>query len=646
MKPGRTSIELPSSHAEPQGAAGIRGSAAALRRIGLAARAVRAWPVLLACGVVLALVTVSWARDKEGDELSRDLSGARQALIMGDTDEAVRIYRELLDAHPDDLRAFWGLAGAYSAAGDDRDHLVPLLLARLEERPRDLRAQQELGKAYARLGDKGLAHETWLRALHQGRPDGALYSEIGALELAHDMIEQAIETYIDGRRAFRTPSLYSRELVQAYTLLGEYGKAIDECVVAVDEKPGIIQWAVNRVETMLDGGASGREIEEKMESLKEGDAPGQASLGFAGSVFLVLGRHAAARDAFLGADEAAADEGRALLEYGMIMAEAGRPAEARELFGAVAERHTGSVNAAMAGVEAGLILARRGEIEAALAELKETGARHAEHAAGGQALLAAARIELEDKGDAQAAIETVDGLVATRRRGDSQLVREGRLLKSAAYLALGRFEEAHSEAESVLPGRTRATTRERAMFNMAFASFLMKDSRTALDEFRAMVEENTPGGLANDALRIMLIVAEGEEELGPEPASLLASAHAARLRGDAAAAGEYLEEVASSYGGSVAATEALLLRGALAEDAGDAETALRIYGRVRESAAMVTARAEAMMRSGDILREEMGRRDDALAAYAAILEELPENALSGEARRKISGIRKTTGGGE
>jgi len=46
------------------------------------------------------------------------------------------------------------------------------------------------------------------------------------------------------------------------------------------------------------------------------------------------------------------------------------------------------------------------------------------------------------------------------------------------------------------------------------------------------------------------------------------------------------------------------------------------------------------MRRGDILQEHLGRTDDALDAYAEILEELPPNYLSGEARRKFDRLRR------
>ena len=84
----------------------------------------------------------------------------------------------------------------------------------------------------------------------------------------------------------------------------------------------------------------------------------------------------------------------------------------------------------------------------------------------------------------------------------------------------------------------------------------------------------------------------------------------------------------------------------LAEDVGDLEHALSVYERVFNEAPTVTARAEAMMRSGDILIDAMGRPEAASQAYATIIQALPENALSGEARRKIDRLRKTAGRSE
>ena len=114
-----------------------------------------------------------------------------------------------LDAHPGDVRAFWGLAEAYTAAGRDQEDLVPLLEKRIQEQPLDVRAKQELGATYARLGDRERAHQLLMDALHQGARDAGLYAEIGALEVNHRMFEEAVQIYLEGRRILGDPTLLS-----------------------------------------------------------------------------------------------------------------------------------------------------------------------------------------------------------------------------------------------------------------------------------------------------------------------------------------------------------------------------------------------------------------------------------------------------
>ena len=133
--------------------------------------------VAILCLLAVVGTTPALARKVEGElPVGHELVEARQALMLGDADEAIRIYREYLDAHPGDVRAFWGLAEAYTAAGRDQEDLVPLLEKRIQEQPLDVRAKQELGATYARLGDRERAHQLLMDALHQGARDAGLYA--------------------------------------------------------------------------------------------------------------------------------------------------------------------------------------------------------------------------------------------------------------------------------------------------------------------------------------------------------------------------------------------------------------------------------------------------------------------------------------
>jgi len=595
---------------------------------------------LLAVAVAVLATTAPLSAARDTGVVSRELSLARQSVILGNTDEAIGIYKRILRSHPEEERALWGLARVYASEGMDREELIPLLRDWLESHPDDPRAKLELGSAFARIGDSESAHRTWTAFLHEGEPDAARYSEVGALELRHGMLEDSAETYLEARRALEEPELFAEDLVAVYTDLGRYESALTECLVAVREHPGVVQWAVNRLELMLEQGADRRDVERSLSAAARADGASPSVLSFVGSSYIVLDMPGRALEAFLLADEASPDDGRALLDHSAILADAGMREQAREALSALVERHAMTMTAARAGVELGLDLAREGRVDDALDALRATGERYTQFSEGGEALLEAARLELGELGDPDAAMATISDVLDEGRSKSKRLIEESMLLRVDVLMAKGEFEDAHSSAEELLSGRLHKDIEARALYARAFSSFLAHERRRALDEFREMIEGDPSGDLVNDALRVMLVIAEAEESLGSGPATLLADAHSAFLMGDRAAGRTGLREIVDDYPGTAVATEGLLLLGAIASAEGDNDAALDAYARTVSESESLTARAEALMRSGDILLHEFGRPYEALEKYALILETLPANALSGEARRKIEAIRE------
>lgn len=600
--------------------------------------------LVLAAAVAMAVIVVAaeaGARPVANETVAdRELAAARQALIMGDSAEAVRLFEGLYSRAPEDPRVLWGLVRAYTAAGLDRDRLVPLLEARLAKLPGDEHARRELGEAYARIGEFGLAHETWMGLLRRGEPDADRYSEIGTLETQYRMHEQAVATYLDGRSHLASPSLFGQELAQAYTALGRFDDAIGECLLMLQDHPGLSQWAVNNVELMLEQGASRGHIQKRMAEIAEADDASPSTLAFAGSTLLALGQPDDALEAYVRADDLSEEKGAALLEIAGILADEGMNQEARRAYLMVVERDSGSPHAATAGMEAARIRAASGDPAGGVAELKAVAEAAAALPASGQAMTEAARIELRTLRDPAAALATLAQFAANPRARKTN--HEVELLAIEAELALGRFEEAKARAEALLGGNAKGAVREQAMYDVGYIAFLALDVRGALDSFRAMVEENAAGSLVNDALRLMLVVSDADESGDTEPLRLFAAASAKALRWDNAGARADLGELASAHVGTSAATEGLLLLAGLAENDGDTAGALATYANVITGTTSLAARAQAMMRTGDILGGA-GRMDEALAAYKGILEDLPSNFLSGEARRKIERIRSEGG---
>jgi len=567
----------------------------------------------------------------------REIGAARNALIMGDNAAAVTLFEALYERMPDDPRVLWGLVRAYTASGMDRERVVPLLAERLRRIPSDDQARRELGEAYARIGERALAHETWIAGAASGRADADRYYDVGSLEMQYRMYEHAEVTYREGRTRLSSPTMFAEELAQVYTALRRFDEAIDECLLAVEEHPAMAQWAVNNVELMIELGAPRDRIERRVTGIAKAEGSSPAALAFAGSVLLAFGRHDDALAAYTRADGLHGAKGEALLEFAGILEDEGRPAEARRAYLSVVERAPGSAQAATAGTKAALLRAASGDPEGAVAELRAVAEASADHPAAGDALLEAARIELYTLDDPAGALETVGRIPAAPRLRRSR--EEAELVAIDAALALGDVDGARARAAALAGGAAEAAVRGRAMYAGAYAAFLALDTAAALDGFRALVTMDVSGPLVNDALRLMLVLSDADETGDEEPLRLLVSAHVALRRGDREGARAAVAALASASAAGSAATEGLLLLARAAEADRDADRALAAYAAVLEGSASLAARAHAMMRRGDILAAA-GRSAEAMVSYRGILEELPANFLSGEARRKLDELRR------
>jgi tetratricopeptide (TPR) repeat protein len=469
------------------------------------------------------------------------------------------------------------------------------------------------------------------------------YSDIGFLEIRHRMFEQALETFTMGREAFRSRALFSQELTQVHTALGDYDSAIDECVLTVNQHSGAVSWATNFIELMLEEGARRGDVRARMAEIARNESATVAELGLAGSVFLVLDSPERALDTFLRADEVAGREGTELLGYAEILVDDGREEQAREAYLMIVERHPGSSNAARAGTAAAELLAEAGDPVGAVAELRTVADAFDGMSWGAQALFEAARVELDVLGDAGAALSTVAEL--RNRFGDRarRMNAELTMIEVDAYTKQGRFDEAYGRASELALGEVPRDIQENALFAKGFISFLNHDYAKATDEFRELVKTDAASALVNDAIRLMLVIARAQDDGDSEPVRLLAEAHAARLAGDMSLSEELLLDLAEGATDEAVRNEALLLLGAMATRSGDARRAVSHYDRVIDGSEAITARAVAMMRKADILWHTMGRTGDAADQYLAILEDLPSNVLSGEARRKLDSLRRGEG---
>ena len=170
------------------------------------------------------------------------------------------------------------------------------------------------------------------------------------------------------------------------------------------------------------------------------------------------------------------------------------------------------------------------EAAGAVLELRSVADAFGGSSRGAQALFEAARVELDVLKDPSAALATVAELRERFGERARRMDNEATLIEVDAYMKQGRLDEAYERSAGLTRDDVPNETRESAMFALGFISFLKHDHTRAVEEFKVMVEADAAGTLVNDALRLMLVIANAQEAGDVEPVNLLADAHADRTR--------------------------------------------------------------------------------------------------------------------
>ncbi len=604
--------------------------------------------VVMTLAVTLALPLVTSpaaARELHEDEtIATRISDVRRALGLEEYERAIGLAEDLFAEYPEDLAVFWALARAYATAGRDRDDLIPLLTDYLARNPGDRRATMELGSALAREGRSDEAHAMWIEPMRERDVDLGGYSEVGSLEVRHRMFEHAIETYLEGRARAEQPHLFSQDLARAYVVTGQNDEAIAECLNAVNENPGMVQWGMNIVEGILDTSGDSDLVERWATTIAEGENVQPQELSFAGSLYALVGRMDEALEAHTLSDRLGGRRGMELLEYARLVRHRGMLDEAERALGVLFELYPAGAAAAAAGSERAGILVELGDPEGAVAELKRLAGVFTGRPDGYAALIEAAGIELHELGDPAASLATLEAFrVNTGGIARPTLHRAG-LVEVDARLARGEFDLASQKAGGIIAGGAEDETAERARYTQGLVSYLRGENATAITELREMVEDHVGGRLANDAIRLMLVISDAQEAGDEEQANLYASALRAEITGDTRSALEILDTVATRYAGMTVASEALLRLGSVTEATGERRDALEVYERALTASESIVIQAEARLRRGMILKAMRGREDEAIREFEALLDELPPNHLSGEARRELEMLRRKGAG--
>ena len=155
----------------------------------------------------------------------------------GDYERASRLYEDLARSDSLNYSYFDGLRRCYEQV-KNYDGAISLSLRRLKLQPADFGVLVSLGSIYYKAGDEKRADSVWQSTLALMPRNIGVYTIVAAAQSENRLFEKSIATYLQGRRAIGTPTLFSGELAALYSLLLKYDDATREymAILSMDER--------------------------------------------------------------------------------------------------------------------------------------------------------------------------------------------------------------------------------------------------------------------------------------------------------------------------------------------------------------------------------------------------------------------------
>ncbi len=551
------------------------------------------------------------------EDVSRKLHGGRSLEKQGRLEEAVKLYEELYRSYPRDQRVLRSLSNAYLAA-QSYDKLIEVCQVSLKSDPENPTTLRYLGQAYFGKGEKRKGIEIAGRIVELDPKDRRSYYSAASLLISANLVDEAVDLYLRGRKDLGDESLFTRELAFAHQRKGDYGNATTELLSLLRANPRQAVWVEREIRSMLKRGGSS-EIIGVLKKQTEKEAPPQFHT-ILGDIYLSQGKYEAAAGQYEksgGVD--------ALLELG-------RMAEGEKLFNTALTTYRRVLEAsqdekvkAEASLRIGASLRSLGRFEDALKAFDWAASQYP--SVGGEAVYQAGRVWLDDLKEPKKAAPEFEEVLG--RRGEARAA-DAALSLVKCYLSVGDLGRAERTCE-----RLSTLRPDQATFLLAETQYYKGEFDRALELYGEVVEKHKEQEVTNDALERILLVGESEREDLRD----FAQAEFLGLQGKHDEGVDLLRKLIGRRPSSSLAPGATFLIGDLLRGKGEAHQAIGAYRDVMENYPESPLCPYAKMEIGEIYLTELKNREKGIEELEALLIEYPNSVLSDLVRERIDELR-------
>lgn len=588
------------------------------------------------CLAVVLLAQAAWSQirippspQEKETRFNSDLRAVINLIRSGDYQRAFIILDSMQKTYGDDPRIDMQKKQIYRQA-KMYPEFEELVRGQLAKSPNDPMLLTELGEARYLQDDKPGADSLWNLVIAGGKQNEAAYRYVADSQLRYSLYDDAIATYLRGRKNLSNASAFSLELASIYEIQRDYPKAVNEYLVQLQASQDKLVYVSTRIRGLLEDSENADDI---LKIVKQNiqQSPGRAELyEIMGDLYIKLGKMDMALENYKTIGSRLNDDGQSLVRFAVRCYDSKAYSTA---IGAIDEYFKATKKAFFKD-QALLVKAKSQEASGLMAEAlgnyRELYQNAPDYRIKDEAGLAAGILYVQ-KNNCDSAMMIWRGMLKTTRTPATANL--ARLEMTVCYIRTDELARAESLLiEAALDKASGAA--ERAQFLMGDIAFFRGDIEKARVIFNTQIRDYPQGAFANDALmRLDVITLSGDEE-GEKP-YLVRFAQAMKAQ----VLGQYLESAAilsdSLFDRSPISEQASFYSAGAYARAGEKQKALDGYQGYIDKYLDGLYIDRAYLGMGDIYLQDPATYGKAKAAFNTILETYPDSPAAELARERL-----------
>jgi tetratricopeptide (TPR) repeat protein len=611
--------------------------------------------------LLLVFLLVSQAAAQIVDDLTK-LRLAQSFEQAGEWERAVSIYEALHEADSLNYVFFDGLRRGYTEL-KDYGKAIEVVQRRLRIQAGDQNLLATLGGLYFQMGDELKADSLWHVIISKDPKNSNLYRLVASQMIEHRQYEQAIQSYLNGRRVIGDQGLFVEDLASLFMVLQKYESAAEELVGLLRLRPQQLAVVEARLSSFT-GRDGGRSAALKVVQAEVQRTPNDVQMQQLLAWLYMEGKeYDSALAQYRVIDRLSKAHGMELYQFAQRAMQEKAYTSAAKAFREVINEHPTQ----------GIILSARFGYARAIEELSQeedtlsgvAGAvpaeervpaeRVSETRPSSQGSILLYESIVADSPNSEIAMQSLYriGLVRYHRffdlngalaafeqargvRSTTSLSNEATATIAEVRIAQGDLAQARVEYQKLLQ-RAPGQYREQALFHLAELDYFEGNLDTAVTKLQG-ITTNANTDLANDGLQLLYFVQENKTTA---PAALAAFAKADLLKRERkyAEALARFEDVLKQNPTALLADDGMMKIGELQLLLNHDQEALGVFRKIVDDMPTSILRDRAQMRIGEIYENRLKDRAKAIDAYEQVLIHYPTSLYLEEARRKIRLLR-------